>query len=83
MPSADPGAPAVRPADVERWFVEIGLEPLERADRDEITSWDLLLDGRRRHHLRVTVILDPTLAVIVWAQYAPPIVGTGRAGSKV
>ena len=73
MPSADPGAPAVRPADVERWFVEIGLEPLERADRDGITSWDLLLDGRRRHDLRVTVILDPTLAVIVWAHYAPPI----------
>jgi hypothetical protein len=73
MPSADPGAPAVRPADVERWFAEIGLEPLERADRDGITSWDLLLDGRRRHDLRVTVILDPTLAVIVWAQYAPPI----------
>ena len=65
MPSADPGAPAVRPADVERWFAEIGLEPLERADRDGITSWDLLLDGRRRHDLRVTVILDPTLAVIV------------------
>jgi hypothetical protein len=73
MPSADPGAPAVRPADVERWFAEIGLEPLERADRDGITSWDLLLDGRRRHDLRVTVILDPTLAVIVWAHYAPPI----------
>ena len=73
MPSADPGAPAVRPADVERWFAEIGLQPVERADRDEITSWDLLLDGRRRHDLRVTVILDPTLAVIVWAHYAPPI----------
>ena len=73
MPSADPGAPAVRPADVERWFLEIGLEPFERADRDGITSWDLLLDGRRRHDLRVTVILDPTLAVIVWAHYAPPI----------
>ena len=63
----------MRPADVERWFAEIGLEPFERADRDGITSWDLLLDGRRRHDLRVTVILDPTLAVIVWAHYAPPI----------
>lgn len=73
MPSADAGAPAVRPADVERWFVEIGLEPLERADREGITSWDLVLDGRRRHDLRVTVILDPSLAVIAWAHYAPPI----------
>ena len=73
MPSADAGAHAVRPADVERWFVEIGLEPLERADREGITSWDLVLDGRRRHDLRVTVILDPSLAVIVWGHYAPPI----------
>lgn len=73
MPSADKGAPSVRPADVERWFAEIGLEPIDRADREGITSWDLLLDGRRRHDLRVTVILDPSLAVIVWAHYAPPI----------
>ena len=73
MPSADPGALAVRPADIERWFAEIGLDPLERADRDGITSWDLMLDGRRRHDLRVTVILDPSLAVIAWAHYAPPI----------
>jgi hypothetical protein len=73
MPSADPGARAVRPADIERWFAEIGLGPVERADRDGITSWDLILDGRRRHDLRVTVILDPSLALIAWAHYAPPI----------
>ena len=47
--------------------------PLERADRDGITSWDLVLDGRRRFDLRVTVILDPSLALICWAHYAPPI----------
>jgi hypothetical protein len=82
MPSADPGAPAVRPADVERWFVEIGLEPLERADREEITSWDLVLDGRRRHDLRVTVILDPSLAIIVWAHYAPPIADMFRVSYR-
>ena len=62
-----------RPADVERWLAELGLEPVERADRDGIASWDLVLDGRRRFDLRVTVILDPSLAVIVWAHYAPPI----------
>ena len=73
MSSADAGARDVRPADVEGWFVEIGLEPLERAEREGIASWDLLLDGRLRHDLRVTVILDPSLAVIVWAHYAPPI----------
>jgi hypothetical protein len=67
------GAPGVRPADVEDWLADLGLTPTERADRDGITSWDLLLDGRRRFDLRVTVILDPALAVICWAHYAPPI----------
>ena len=73
MSSADPGAPIVRPADVERWFADLGLEPIDRAERDGIASWDLILDGRRRFDLRVTVILEPTLAVICWAHYAPPI----------
>jgi hypothetical protein len=73
MPSADPGAPTVRPADVERWLADLGLTPVERADRDGISSWDLVLDGRRRFDLRVTVILDPALALICWAHYAPPI----------
>jgi Putative bacterial sensory transduction regulator len=73
MPSADPGARAVRPADVERWLADMGLEPIERADREGITSWDLVLDGRRRFDLRVTLILDPAFALLVWAQFAPPI----------
>jgi hypothetical protein len=73
MSSVDPGAPPVHPADVERWFVDLGLEPVERADRDGIVSWDLVLDGRRRFDLRVTVILDPSLALICWAHFAPPI----------
>lgn len=63
----------MRPADVERWLAELGLSPLERADRDGIVSWDLVLDGRRRFDLRVTIILDPAFAVIAWAHYAPPI----------
>src|SRR6476469_2714452 len=73
MSSADPGAPTVRPADVEGWLSELGLTPAERADRDGITSWDLVLDGRRRFDLRITVILDPALALICWAHFAPPI----------
>ena len=73
MPSADPGAPAVRPADVERWLTDLGLDPVERAERDGIASWDLVLDGRRRFDLRVTIILDPALALICWAHFAPPI----------
>jgi hypothetical protein len=66
-------ASAVRPADIEAWLAELGLQPLERADREGITSWDLLVDGRRRFDLRLTIILDPALAVICWAHYAPPI----------
>ncbi len=73
MPSADPGAPSVRPADVERWLSDLGLEPVDRAERDGIASWDLVLDGRRRFDLRVTIILDPSLALICWAHFAPPI----------
>ena len=73
MPSAEPGAPLVRPADVEAWLADMGVEPLERADRDSVTSWDLVLDGRRRFDLSVTLILDPSLGLICWAHYAPPI----------
>jgi hypothetical protein len=71
-PAARP-APAVRPSDVEGWFADLGLNPSARADREGIASWDLMVDGRRRFDLRVTVILDPALAVICWAHYAPPI----------
>jgi hypothetical protein len=73
MPSAVPGAPTVRAADVERWLADLGLEPVERAEREGIASWDLVLDGRRRFDLRVTIILDPSMAIIAWAHYAPPI----------
>ena len=36
-------------------------------------AWDVVLDGRRRHDLRVTLILDPAIGLICWAHYAPPI----------
>ena len=73
MSSADSGSRLVAPADVEGWFTELGLAPSERAEREGIASWDLVLDGRRRFGLRITVILDPLLAIICWAHYAPPI----------
>ncbi|MEA2519395.1 MAG: putative bacterial sensory transduction regulator [Chloroflexota bacterium] len=60
-------------AEVERWFDELEIEPLTRADRDSITSWDLRLDGRRRFDLPITVILDPSVALICWVHFAPPI----------
>ena len=63
----------MRPEDVERWLAELELEVLARADRDGVTSWDLRLDGRRRFDLPLTLILDPSLALICWAHFAPPI----------
>jgi hypothetical protein len=79
--SADGRAPApigpapapIGPADVERWLGELELRPVERSTRDGISSWDLVLDGRRRHGIRLTLILDPSLALVVWVHYAPPI----------
>ncbi len=71
--SIAPRVLACAPADVEAWLADLGLVPLERADRENVTSWDLVLDGRRRAALRITLILDPALALICWAHYAPPI----------
>jgi hypothetical protein len=72
MPSSPSGS-VVRPADVERWLDELELVVLARADRDGVTSWDLRLDGRRRFDLPLTLILDPSLALICWVHFAPPI----------
>ena len=71
--STAPRASACAPADVEAWLADFGITPTERADREDVTSWDLVLDGRRRAALRITLILDPSLALICWAHYAPPI----------
>ncbi|HEX5826441.1 MAG TPA: YbjN domain-containing protein [Candidatus Limnocylindrales bacterium] len=81
--SSAPRASAPAPADVEAWLAELGLEPLERADREGVTSWDLVLDGRRRARLRITLILDPSLALICWAHYAPPINDSFRKSYRV
>jgi putative sensory transduction regulator len=64
---------AIAPADVEGWLAELDLQPLTRVDREQVVSWDLELDGRRRFDLRVTLILDPGLALICWVHLAPPI----------
>jgi Putative bacterial sensory transduction regulator len=68
-----PAKSAVTAADLERWLADLGIEPGPRLEREAVTAWDLTLDGRRRVDLRVTVILDPTLGVILWAHLAPPL----------
>ena len=68
-----PARPTPTALDIERWLGELGLVAGVRADRDGVSSWDLVLDGRRRFEIPVTVILDPSLACIVWVHYAPPL----------
>jgi Putative bacterial sensory transduction regulator len=63
----------LQPAAVEAWLAELGVAPTARSDRDGVVAWDLSLDGRRRFDVRVTLILDPTLGLIAWVHFAPPI----------
>ncbi len=72
----------IGPPEVEAWLRDLGLEPVTRAERDGVASWDLLLDGRRRFDVPVTVICDPNLAVIVWLHLAPPIGDSFRASYR-
>ena len=81
--SLAPGKADTAVSDVEAWLDELGLVPLERADREGVTSWDLVLDGRRRAALRVTLILDPSLALIGWAHFAPPISDSFRKSYRL
>jgi len=66
-------AAGVSADDVAGWLADLGIEPGERLDREGVAAWDLILDGRRRVDLRVTVIHDPALGAILWAHLAPPL----------
>ncbi len=68
----------MRPDEIDGWLAQTGIEPLERVEREGVVSWDLLLDGRRRHDIRVTLILDPALALVGWVHYAPRLADTFR-----
>ncbi|HUG47831.1 MAG TPA: YbjN domain-containing protein [Candidatus Limnocylindria bacterium] len=72
---ADGNGPAAagQAAQVEGWLRDLGLEPVEQAEREGVHSWDVLLDGRRRKRVRLTLILDPGLALVGWVHYAPPL----------
>jgi hypothetical protein len=70
------------PATVDAWLQDLGLDPVERAEREGVVSWDLLLDGRRRHDIRATLILDPTVALVCWVHYAPPITDAFRVSYR-
>jgi Putative bacterial sensory transduction regulator len=85
-PATPPSDPATPPSDtatapservtaaaVEGWLAELKLEPIERAERDGVHSWDLLLDGERRSDVRVTLILAQQVGLLAWVHYAPQL----------
>jgi 8-oxo-dGTP pyrophosphatase MutT (NUDIX family) len=63
---------------VAGWLGELGLKPLESAEREDMGSWDLLLDGKKRLAIRFTVIHQPELGAVVWVHYAPPLADSLR-----
>lgn len=65
------GAPDA--ATVDAWLAELDLEPVDRGEREGVTSWDLVLDGRRRADIRLTLILEPGSVLLLWVHYAPPL----------
>jgi hypothetical protein len=73
---------AVTAASVGGWLAELGLEPVGSAERDSVASWDLLLDGRRRADVRMTLILDPATGLLCWVHYAPPLNDTFRVSYR-
>jgi hypothetical protein len=69
-------------ATIDAWLADLELEPIERAERDGITSWDLRLDGQRRPDIRCTLILDPGSALLLWVHYAPPLSDSFRVSYR-
>ena len=58
---------------LEAWLADLGIPAGPRVERDGVVAWDVILDGRRRFDLRTTLILDPSLGLIIWAHLAPPL----------
>ena len=72
------GAESDLATELDGWLADLGLTPIERAERDEATSWDIVLDGRKRRALQITLILDPQVALIAYVYLAPPIADSFR-----
>ena len=60
-------------AIVDRWLAELELEPIDRGERDGVSSWDLRLDAQRRADIRLTIILEPNSVMLLWVHFAPPL----------
>ena len=68
----------LNPSYIDGWLKELGLKTVDRDLREDVRSWDLVLDGRRRRALRVTLILDPDVALVAWVHFAPPMTDNFR-----
>ena len=82
MPGQEATRAIPRAADIEGWLAELALEPLEHVERDGVSSWDFKLDGLRRFDVRITLIFEPSLGLIVWVHFAPPIGDRFRASYR-
>ena len=58
---------------VDGWLRELGLTASESAEREGVHSWDLVLDGRVRHGVPITLIFDQSVGLVCWVHYAPPL----------
>lgn len=68
----------VAASSVEGWLGELGLDAVESAERDGVSSWDLVLDGRRRRAVRMTLIYESALGAVLYVHYAPPLADSLR-----
>lgn len=67
------GAEAAPATALEGWLAELGIAPLDHGEREGVHSWDVVLHGRRRRDIRITLILQPSVACLAWVHYAPPL----------
>jgi hypothetical protein len=70
------GAPGS--ARLDGWLRDLGLTAVSGDEREGVTSRDLLLDGRRRRAIRLTLVLAPGIGLVAWVQYAPELGDTFR-----
>ncbi|MEO8208280.1 MAG: YbjN domain-containing protein [Chloroflexota bacterium] len=68
-----PDSSAGSAADIAAWLDSLSIANAPPVVRDGVAAWDVVLDGRRRLDLRVTLILDPATGLIIWAHLAPPL----------
>lgn len=65
-------------AAVDGWLTELEVPVASRTERDGTTAWDLVLDGRTRTGVRLTLIFQPGVGMVAWVPYAPALTDSYR-----